>query len=158
MRNVSLQASGFRLQALDHHRRRTVEHGARWFAALLLALLFSGCMLVSGPIQSADSTPDGGNVYVSFVSADGSETRAVATNFPDQTLDVIVYAQNERGQMRIEILDPQGSVAVAVEGQAEEQTRPGRVQTNAAGEFQYRIRATGAQRGSFSILYQPAGG
>jgi hypothetical protein len=115
-------------------------------------------MLMSGPIQSADSTPDGGNVYVAFVSAEGSETRTVATNFPDQALDVIVYVQNNRGQMRLEILDPQGSVAVAVEGQAEEQTRPGRVQTDASGSFRYRIRATGAQEGSFSILYQPAGG
>lgn len=113
-------------------------------------------MLMAGPIQSADSTPDGGNVYVAFVSAEGTETRVVPTNFPDQTLDVIVYAQNERGQMRIEILDPQGSVAVAVEGQAEEQIRPGRVRTDPNGAFRYRVRATGAQQGSFSILYQPA--
>lgn len=127
-------------------------------SSLFSTLLLSGCLLISGPIQSADSTSDGGNVYVAFVSAEGTETRAVTTNFPDQTLDVIVYAQNTRGQMRIEILDPQGSVAVAVEGQAEEQTRSGRVRTDAAGEFRYRIRATGAQQGSFSILYQPASG
>ncbi len=121
-------------------------------------LLLSGCLLISGPVESSDSTADGGNVYVGFVSADGNDTRTVTTNFPDQTLEVTVFAQNQRGQMRVEILDVQNSVSLALEGQVEEQARAGTVRTNTAGEFRYRIRATGAQRGAFQILYQPADG
>ncbi|MBV9789718.1 MAG: hypothetical protein JOZ51_16135, partial [Chloroflexi bacterium] len=64
---------------------------------------------------------------------------------------------NERGQIRIEVLDDRGSVALSVEGTAQEQVRPGQVRTNAAGEFRYRVRATGAQRGEFQILYLPTG-
>jgi hypothetical protein len=126
--------------------------------SLFLVLSLSGCLLISGPVQSTDSTPDGGNVYVGFVSAEGSETRTVDTNFPAQELEITVFAQNQRGQMRVEILDEQNSVVVAVEGQADEQARVGKVQTNGEGEFRFRIRATGAQRGAFQILYQPTGG
>jgi hypothetical protein len=96
-------------------------------------------------------------VYVGFVSAEGSETRTVDTNFPGQEIEVTVFAQNQRGQMRVEILDEQNSVVISVEGQADEQARVGKVQTNAEGEFRFRIRATGAQRGAFQILYQPTG-
>jgi hypothetical protein len=125
---------------------------------LFSALTLSGCLLISGANQSADSTGEGGNVYVSFVSAEGNDTRIVQTQFPGQILDLTVFARNERGQMRLEVLDERGSVMLSLEGTAQEQVRPGQVQTNTAGEFRYRIRATGAQRGEFQILYQPAGG
>lgn len=123
----------------------------------LLLLSLSGCFLIAGPTQSADSTAEGGNVYVGFVSAEGSETRTVPTTFAGQPLRVTVIAQNQRGQLRIEVLDPNGAVVFAVEGTAEERWSQGEVATNAAGEFRYRVRATGAQRGSFTILYEPAG-
>ncbi len=123
-----------------------------------LVFFLSGCFLISGAVESTDSTPDGGNVYVGFVSAEGNDTRTVTTNFPNQTLEVTVFAQNQNGQMRVEILDTQNSVSLVVDGQAEEQARVGTVQTNAAGEFRYRVRATGAQRGAFQILYQPTNG
>lgn len=125
-----------------------------WF----LVLSLTGCFLISGATQSADNTAEGGNVYVSFVSAEGVDTRTVKTNFPSQPVDVTVLARNEKGQMRIEIMDSQGSVAFSVEGTSQENGRRGNVQTNAAGEFTYRVRATGAQRGAFQILYQPADG
>lgn len=134
------------------------RYGARLLRlsrALCVVLALSGCLLMSGPTQSADSTADGGNVYVSFVSAEGSQVRSVTTPFPDRELEVIVFAQNERGQLRIDVLDPQGSVVLALNGQPEEQTRTGRVRTDAAGVFRYRVQASGAQNGSFSILYQP---
>ncbi len=123
-----------------------------------LVFFLSGCFLISGAVESTDSTPDGGNVYVGFVSAEGNDTRTVTTNFPNQTLEVTVFAQNQNGQMRVEILDTQNSVSLVVDGQAEEQARVGTVQTNAAGEFRYRVRTTGAQRGAFQILYQPTNG
>lgn len=125
-----------------------------WLALIAL----TGCLLISGPTQSSDSTPDGGNVYVGFVSAEGSQTSVVKTNFVSQELEVYVLARNEKGQMRVEVLDEQGATVFAIEGQAEENGKRGLVRTNAAGEFRYRIRATGAQRGAFQILYQPTGG
>jgi hypothetical protein len=125
-----------------------------WF----LVLALSGCFLISGPVESADGTADGGNVFVGFVSAEGSQTRTVQTNFPSQTLEVIVTAQNRTGQMRVEILDPQNSLVFGVESQARDQTGIGRVQTDATGAFRYRITATGAKNGTFQILYQPVNG
>lgn len=138
---------------LSRLRRVALTLGA-CFAMLAL----SGCFLISGPTLSSDSTPEGGNVYVGFVSAEGSQTTVVKTNFPLQELEVYILARNERGQMRIDVLDDQGVAVVTVEGRAEEDGRRATVRTNAAGEFRYRIRATGAQRGSFQILYQPTGG
>lgn len=124
-----------------------------WF----LVLSLSGCFLVSGATRSADQTSDGGNVYVSYVSAEGTETTAVSTNFPSQRLEVTVFAQNRSGQIRIEVLDAQSSVVLSVEGTAQERVGQAFVQTDPSGTFRYRVRATGAQRGSFTILYQPAG-
>lgn len=125
--------------------------------ALIALLTLSGCLLISGPNESADSTPDGGNVYVGFVSAEGNDTRTVATNFPSAELEVTVLARSDKGQMRIDVLDDQGGTLFSVEGTADERGQRGAVRTNAAGEFRYRVRATGAQRGSFQILYQPTG-
>ncbi len=124
--------------------------------AAILPLL-SGCLLISGPIQMSDSTDDGGNVYVEFVSADGSDTRVVQTNFVAHPLEVLASARTESGQLRVEILDGQNSVVLAIDAQPNEQWRQGRVTTDVEGNFRYRIRAKGAQRGALQILYQPAG-
>lgn len=144
-------------QPTKNKGQRTLRRLVFVLCALFSVLSLSGCFLISGANQSADSTGEGGNVYVSFVSAEGNDTRVVQTNFPAQTLDLTVFVRNERGQIRIEVLDDRGSVALSVEGTAQEQVRPGQVRTNAAGEFRYRVRATGAQRGEFQILYQPTG-
>lgn len=125
--------------------------------SLVLVLLLTGCFLASGQRSSSDSTPDGGNVYEAFVSADGTQTRSVPTTFNAQPLRVTVSARTDRGQLRIEILDPEDSVVMALDAQPDEQFRDTVVATNDAGEFRYRIRATGAQNGEFLILYQPGG-
>jgi len=124
----------------------------------VFCVLLGGCLLISGPTESADSTTDGGNVYVGFVSAEGSETRVVATNFASQTLEVTVLARADRGQMRIDVLDENGANVIAVEATAEERGSSGTVRTNAQGEFRYRIQAAGAKNGTLQILYQPADG
>jgi type 1 fimbria pilin len=112
---------------------------------------------MAGSQESSDSTTDGGNVYVSFVSSDGTETRSVSTPFPDQQVELTVSARTDAGQLRIEILDPQDSVVMALDAQPTEQYRPATVTTDESGNFRYRIRATGAQNGEFQILYQPGG-
>lgn len=124
----------------------------------LFFVLLSACLLISGPTESADSTADGGNVYVGFVSAEGSETRVVATNFASQTIEVTVLALAASGQMRVDVLDQDGASAVIVEATAEERVSTGAVRTNQQGEFRYRIQAAGAKNGTLQILYEPADG
>ncbi len=150
MRSARGQGSGVRDQGLV---RRFILLAPAW----LLALTLSGCLLIAGEQASNDNTPDGGNVYVTLVSADGNEVRSVPTEFRDQPLGVFVSARSEQGQLRIEVLNPDNSVVFTVDAQPSEQYNDGTVLTNAAGEFRYRIRATGAQNGEFQILYQPGG-
>ena len=128
-------------------------------AVFLLALipLLAGCLLIAGGQQSADRAEDGGNVSVQFVSAEGTEVRQVKAADAAATLKVTVFARVERGQLRIEVLDPQNSIVKVIDAQPSEQIDTANVATNEAGEFRYRIRATGAQNGQFQILYQPIG-
>ncbi len=112
---------------------------------------------MSGAQQSADRAEDAGNVTVQFVSAEGTEARQVQAANAATRLDVTVFAHAERGRLRIEVLDPQSSVQFAVEGTPDEQVGRAIVPTDAKGMLHYRIRATGAQRGGFQLLYQPAG-
>ena len=131
---------------------------ARRVLLVLLALpLLSGCLLISGAQQSSDRAEDAGNVNVQFVSADGSEVREVVAADGATSLLVTVFARVDRGQLRIEVLDPDGSAVVIVEGTADEQVARGSVPTDAEGRLRFRIKATGAHRGGFQILYQPAG-
>ncbi len=140
-------------------RRRPGLSGLlRFVVLLLLAQPLASCLLLSGPQQSADRAEDAGNVSVQFVSAEGNELRQVVAADGAARLDVTVFARVERGQLRIEVLDPRGSAVLVVEGTPDEQVGRATVPTDAAGNLRYRIRATGAQRGGFQLLYQPAGG
>ena len=136
---------------------RRLAYGLRWLSLLVIIHLLTGCLLIAGDQQSADRAEDAGNVSVRFVSAEGTEVRQVLAADAASSLDVTVFAQVERGQLRIEVLDPQDSVVFVVEGTPEEQVGRGTVPTDAAGNLRFRIRATGAQRGGFQLLYQPAG-
>ena len=129
-------------------------------AVFLLALipLLAGCLLIAGGQQSADRAEDGGNVSVHFVSAEGTEVRQVKAADAAATLKVTVFARVERGPLRIEVLDPQGSGQIILEGTPEQPVARGTVQTDADGVLRFRIKATGAQRGGFQLLYQPATG
>jgi hypothetical protein len=134
-----------------------VRRSTRLLLTLALVPLLSGCFLIAGAQQSSDSTPDGGNISVSFVSADGTEIRSVPTGFMAQPLDVTVSARTNTGQFRIEILGPQDDAVLVLDAQPGEQYKRDTVMTDASGAFRYRIRATGAQNGEFQILYQPGG-
>src|ERR671933_1113784 len=129
----------------------------RLWIALALAPVLSGCLLMSGTQQSSDRAEDAGNVTVQFVSAEGTEVRQVQAANAASRLAVTVFARAEHGQLRIEILDPQSSAALVVEGTPDERVGRATVATDTQGMLHYRIRATGAQHGGFQILYQPAG-
>lgn len=130
---------------------------ARRVLQLLMTLpLLTGCLLMSGAQQSTDRAEDAGNVSVQFVSADGTEERQVLAADGATSLLVTVFARVDRGQLRIEVLDPNNSAVIILEGTAEEQVARGTVPTDATGNLRFRIKATGAYRGGFQILYQPA--
>ena len=123
-----------------------------------LGLLLSGCLLTSGERPSMDALPDGGNVSSTFVGADGNAERAVETGAPGATLNAIVIVQAERGELRLEILNPDGNVAFSVQARPDEQvTRRGDVKTDEQGRLRYRVIAQGARNGGYQVLYQRAG-
>lgn len=120
----------------------------------LAALLLGGCMLVSGEQGSSDVQPDSGNVSSSFVSAEGSQERSLATG-RGGTFNVITIVAVQQGDLRVEVLDPSGSVVLAVQGRPNEQvTRTGSVPSDAQGNLRYRVSARGARDGSYQLLFQ----
>lgn len=120
----------------------------------LVALLLSGCLLVSGEQTSSDTPLEGGNLSTTFVSAEGSEERVINTGAAG-TLNVITIVSINQGQLVVELIDAQGSVIYSVQGRAGEQvTKSGSVPTDDQGQLRYRINATGARSGGIQILYQ----
>src|SRR5215211_235952 len=102
---------------------------------LICGLLLSGCMIMSGGRTSTDTLPDGGNVSASFVGADGRQEAAVETGAARAAFNTIVIVEAERGELQIELLNGDGSVAFAVKGRPDEAvTRSGSVMTNENGQ------------------------
>jgi hypothetical protein len=123
------------------------------------ALLLSGCLLTSGERATSDSLPDGGNISSSFVGADGVTEQTVETGAAGATMNAIVFVQAERGELQVELINPDGSIAFAVKARPDEQvTRQGTVTTNDSGRLRYRVIARGARNGSYQVLYQRATG
>ena len=83
-----------------------------------LALALSGCLLTSGERPSMDALPDGGNVSTTFVGAEGNAERTVETGANGATLNAIVIVQAERGELRLELLNPDGQCGVLGPGAA----------------------------------------
>ena len=130
----------------------------RWSFVFGLALLLSGCLLTSGERPSTDALPDGGNVSSTFVGANGSAERAIETGANGTTMNAIVIVQAERGELRLELLNPDGNVAFSVQARPDEQvTRRGDVLTDEQGRLRYRVIAQGARNGGYQVLYQRAG-
>src|SRR5205085_4324773 len=86
-----------------------------------LALLLSGCLLASGEQSASDTQPTGGNSSTTFVSAEGEQERTLATGASATTMNVIVILTVQEGELQLEILDPQASVTLAVQGRPGEQ-------------------------------------
>src|SRR5918998_3494235 len=101
-------------------RSRMPSKWGRLVAITALVPWLSGCLLIAGGQQSADRAEDAGNVSVEYVSMDGAEVRSVNAADTAASLLVTVFARTERGQLRIEVLDPQGSAVFVVEGTPEE--------------------------------------
>ena len=130
----------------------------RWSFVFGLAFMLSSCLLTSGERPSIDALPDGGNVSTTFVGATGTGERTIETGANDVTMNAIVIVQAERGELRIELLNPDGNVAFSVQARPDEQvTRRDNVQTDEQGRLRYRVIAQGARNGGYQLLYQRAG-
>ena len=132
-------------------------HG-RWSFVFGLVLLLTSCLLTSGERPSMDALPDGGNVSSTFVGAQGNAERTVDTGAKGAIMNAIVIVQAERGELRLELLNPDGNVAFSVQARPDEQvTRRGDVLTDEQGRLRYRVIAQGARNGGYQVLYQRAG-
>jgi hypothetical protein len=124
--------------------------------ALLLAPLLGGCLLVSGEQTTIDLLAGTGNVSTSFVSAEGGEERTVKVGEGAVALQAITIISLESGDLQIDLLQPDGSVAFAVSGRPDAQvTRSGPVRSDASGLVRYRVAARGARRGTYQIFFSP---
>ncbi|MEM8532179.1 MAG: hypothetical protein AAGF95_15145 [Chloroflexota bacterium] len=133
---------------------RLIQRMARVFVLLAGAVAVSSCLLVAGQQQSSDIQADAGNVSSAFVSAEGTQRRTIATDTPGE-LNVMVLTSVDRGDLRIEFLEPDGSVAFSIEGSPEGQrSQSGNVSTDEQGRLHYRVVARNARNGNFRILYQ----
>ncbi|NOK58033.1 MAG: hypothetical protein GFH27_549287n337 [Chloroflexi bacterium AL-W] len=133
-----------------------IQRIARVFVLGVGAVAVSGCLLMAGQQQSSDFQEGAGNLSVAFVSAEGSQRRTIATEAPAPgELNVIVLMSVDRGDLRLDLLEPDGSVAFSIEGSPEGQrSRSGTVSTDDQGRLHYRVVARNARNGSFQILYQ----
>ncbi|MFP4440857.1 MAG: hypothetical protein ACLFVO_26785 [Chloroflexaceae bacterium] len=122
--------------------------------ALFLVLL-SGCLLVSGEQTSVDLQPGGGNLSVSFVSAEGQTTHELKVSEEERLMRVIAIVEVESGDLRLELLRPNGAVEFVAEGRPDSQvTRTSHIQTDEQGYIRYRVSAQAARNGTYQLLFQ----
>ena len=158
-----MPAAGLSRMANQNKKQRTKNKHFRAMALYivlcsLFSVLASSCLLTSGERPSMDTLPDGGNVSSTFVGADGNAERTVDTGATSATLTAIVIVQAERGELRLELLNPDGNVAFSVQARPDEQvTRRGDVLTDEQGRLRYRVIAQGARNGGYQVLYQRGG-
>ena len=87
--------------------------------------------------------------------ADGRTEQTLDTGAPRVSMNAIAIVQAERGELQLELLNADGSVALAVKGRPDEAvSRSGTVTTDAQGRLRYRVSATGARNGSYQVFFQ----
>jgi hypothetical protein len=112
---------------------------------------------MSGEQSTTDAQATGGNFSTSFVSAEGGQEQLFQTGAGPATLSVIALVRVQQGELRIELIDPNGAVVLSVQGRPDEQiTKIGKVPTDSEGNLHYRVIARGARNGGFEVLYQLA--
>lgn len=123
---------------------------------VLLAPLLAGCLLVSGEQTTIDLQAGTGNLSTTFVSAEGSEERTVQVSDGPTELQAIAIIAVESGDLQIDLLQPDGSVAFAVASRPDAQvTRSSRVRSDEQGLVRYRVSARGARNGAYQLFFQP---
>lgn len=122
---------------------------------LFCLLALNACLLISGERTTTDRQGDSGNLSSEFVSAEGQSERTLKVADGAVTVQVIAILAVESGDLRLDILQPDGAVVFSIESQPDEQvTRSSQVQTDAQGEIRYRVIARGARNGNYQLLFQ----
>ncbi|NTW00223.1 MAG: hypothetical protein HGA19_02835 [Oscillochloris sp.] len=125
-------------------------------AVLLCAPLLGGCLLISGEQTTIDLLNGTGNISTTFVSAEGGEERTVQVGDRPAEIQAIAIVAVESGDLQIDLLQPDGSVAFAIVGRPDSQvTRSSLVRSDDSGFVRYRITARGARSGEYQILFLP---
>lgn len=122
---------------------------------LLLAVLLSGCLLISGE-QTRFTRQEGiGDLRTSFVSAEGETVRTIQVAEGPAAVQVMVIATIASGDLQLDLLQPDNTVAFTVVVPANAQvTRTARVQASDQGYIRYRVAAREARDGSYQLLVQ----
>lgn len=132
------------------------RHLFAFLITLLLLLLLSGCLLVSGEETTLDILEHTGNLSTTFVSAEGATERTVQVSSGPITLQVIVMVDVEAGDLQIDLLQPDGAVAFSLTSQPNTPLiRSSPVQSDDSGVVRYRVLARAARNGSYQIFFQP---
>jgi uncharacterized protein YfaP (DUF2135 family) len=119
------------------------------------ALWLSGCLLVSGERRVTDAQLASGSSSVSFVSAEGEEIRELDTGAAARMVDVVVFVASDQGELRLDLLGPDGAVAFATQSRPGEWlTRSGTVRTDERGRLRFRVVARAARQGEYEVFYQ----
>jgi hypothetical protein len=111
-------------------------------------------MLVAGREQTLRVDEQRGELRVGFVSAEGSDERLLEAGAPG-TLDVLASARVERGDLRLEVLRPDGTLALRVVANADGSlVGTGMVSTDEQGRLRYRVYARNARDGSYGLTFE----
>lgn len=129
---------------------------ARALLCALAAVALNACLLVSGEETTIDLVEGGGNVLTTFVSAEGAEVRTLETGAPGAEVQVIAVVEVNTGDLQLELIQPEGSVAFALAARPNTQvTRSGGVRTDDEGRVRFRVSATAARDGAYQLFVQP---
>ncbi len=110
---------------------------------------------MSGEQTSVDLLQDSGNLSTSFVSAEGEAVRTLKVAEDARLMQVVVIVEVESGDLRLELLRPDGTVEFVAEGRPGNQvTRTSEIQTDEQGYMHYRVSARAARNGSYQLLFQ----
>ncbi len=124
-------------------------------AGLLLAMLLSGCLLMSGEQTSFTRQEGISHLRTAFVSAEGETVRTIQVAEGPAAVQVVVIATLASGDLQLDLLHPDNTVAFTVIVPSNTQvTRTARVQASDQGYIRYRVAAREARDGSYQLLMQ----
>lgn len=112
---------------------------------------------MSGERTTIDIQAGTGNLSTDFVSAEGEEARSLKVADGPGTVLITVFVAVELGDLRLELLQPDGEVIATAGGRSDTQApkpESAQIQTDERGYIHYRVYAHGARNGSYQLLFQ----
>jgi hypothetical protein len=154
---MAKQIADCRLQIADcslRRRRPAYFVAAHLLLSALVCLLLSGCMLMAGRDVASEGEAGRGLLRTSFVSAEGEQRRALDVGGPG-TVRLQLDVRVAQGELRLEVFDPEGRVALAVNGRSGGAVAgASSIRTDERGRVSYRVLARNARDGAYQLSYQ----